>query len=291
MPLTLAHVPGCWPVEQARAIIDGMSPDQQPASAEPRPIEVGPVIAFGADENEPRRSRGRRFSASAWAAGLADDRRLVPLAAALGGVALFASLISEWQVTSVDATLLMDNQVGAKPMPTTIADLGAWGGGFLAGLFVLVAATVLVLFGPAPGRRYARLIGVSTGGVLIGLLAAVGSELGDTSRTLGVVFMAQLTPEQVQLSYGRGLWCALFGVAATTLALILAGRHLLPPEEYVLVEAPEEERPVDAVPPVWSWRRPRTADDDERQPDEPFDLTVSSAKPFTSPADDRDKPN
>ncbi|HEV7963866.1 MAG TPA: hypothetical protein VGP57_15120 [Actinoplanes sp.] len=270
-----------------------MPPDQQPASAEVTPTEIGSVIEFGADEAAPRRPRGPRFSVSAWASGMAADRRLVPLAAALGGVALFASLISEWQVTDVDATLLGDGQVGTKPLPTTVADLGAWGGGYLAGLFVLVAAAVLVLFGPAPGRRYARLVGLSAGGVLIGVLAALGAELGNTSRTLGEVFMVQLNQNQVQLSYGRGLWCALFGVAATMLALILAGRHLLPPADDVSVPAADEEQAAEVALPVWSWRRPRSAeeDEDERQPDEPFDLTVSSAKPFTPSTDDRDKPN
>jgi len=269
-----------------------MPPDQQPASAEPTPIEVGPVIAFGADDEAPNRPRGPRLSLSSWLASLAADRRLVPLSAALGGVALFASAISEWQVTSVDAALMTGDQVGTKPLPTTIADLGAWGAGYLAGVFALVAATVLVLFGPAPGRYYARLVGLSTGGVLISLLAAVASELGDSSRTLSQVFMATATAEQVRLSYGRGLWCAFFGVAAITLALILAGRHLVPPEEPAGPAVAGAAPAVDDVPSVWSWRRPADAGEaEDRQPDEPFDLTVSSAKPFTLSGDDRDKPN
>ena len=279
-------------MEQARVIIDPMPPDQQPASAEATPTEIGSVIEFGGDETAARRPRSPRFLVSAWAAGMAADRRLVPLASALGGVALFASLISEWQVTHVDATLLGDGQVGTKPLPTTVADLGAWGGGYLAGLFVLVAAVVLVLFGPAPGRRYARLVGLSAGGLLIGLLAAVGSELGDSSRTLGQFFTASVTAGQVEVSYGRGLWCAVFGVAAVMLALILAGRHLMPPDGSGAPAADDVEPPAADVPPVWSWRRPRSAggEDNEQRPEEPFDLTVSSAKPFTPSSDDRDKP-
>jgi hypothetical protein len=43
---------------------------------------------------------------------------------------------------------------------------------------------------------------------------------------------------------------------------------------------------------VWSWRRPRDVDDDDEQlPAEPFDLTVTSTRPFTSLMDDRDKPS
>ena len=267
-----------------------MPPDQSPASAEPRPIEAGSVVDFGAGENAPRRPRGPRFSVSLWAASLAADRRVVPVAAALGGVALFASSVSEWQVTSVDASLLSGGQVGMQPLPTTLADLGAWGAGYLIGVFALVAATVLVLFGPVPGRRYARLIGLSFGGSLIALLAGAGSELGDSSRTLGQFFTASVTAGQVEVSYGRGLWCAVFGVAAVMLALILAGRHLMPPDRSGAPAA--DEPPAAGVPPVWSWRRPRSAgeEDNEQGPEEPFDLTVSSAKPFTPSNDDRDKP-
>jgi hypothetical protein len=210
----------------------------------------------------------------------------VPLAATLGGVALFASLVSEWQVTNVDASLLGNGKVGTEALSAGVADLGAAGSGYLAGLFALVAATVLVLFGPGPSRRIARLIGLSTGGVLIALLAATGSQLGDTSRLLTATFMVSATGEQVHLAYGRGLWCAVFGVAATMLALILAGRHLVPAEAY---EGPEPaEQPVGGAPPVFSWRRPRG---EETAPDEPFDLTVSAAKPFTPATDDRDKPS
>jgi hypothetical protein len=260
-----------------------MPPDQQPVSAEPTPIEVGSVIEFGP---RPARARRARPSLSRWAEALLADRRLVPLAAALGGVALFASLVSEWQVTKVDAALLGNGQVGTEALPATVADLGAVGSGYLLGLFALAATTVLVLFGPGPSRRAARLIGLSTGGVLLALLAAIGSELGDASRLLTATFMVSATTNQVQLAYGRGLWCAVFGVAATLLALILAGRHLLPAQEWVAVETAEQ--PAAVAPPVWSWRRPSGG---EPAPDEPIDLTVSAAKPFTAATDERDEPH
>jgi hypothetical protein len=262
-----------------------MPPDQQPATAEPTPAEAGSIIAFGTDGSRRRRPR---FSATGWAAGLAGDRRLVPLAATLSAVALFASLMSEWQITAVDATVFDDGQVGAKPLPTTIADLGAWGGGYLTGLFVLAAATVLVIFGPAPGRRYARLVGLSTGGVLLGLLAAVAAELGGSSRTLGQAFMIQLGQDQVRLAYGRGLWCALFGVAAAMLALHLAGRHMAPGEASPAA-ADDGQQAAGAPPPVWSWRRPHNSAAEEGPPDAPFDLTVTSAKPFAPSTEDRDQ--
>ncbi|BFU47947.1 hypothetical protein [Krasilnikovia sp. MM14-A1004] len=236
------------------------------------------VVEFGHDdESVPGRSRHRVMD---WAAGLAGDRRLVPLAAALGGVALFASLVSEWQVTAVDATIFGDGQVGTKPLSATVADLGAWGGGYLAGLFALVAAVVLVLFGPPPGRRYARLIGLSTAGVLVALLAAVAAHLRHASGVLGGVFTIQLGDDQLKLTYGRGIWCALFGVGATMLALYLAGRHLEPGD------APHPDAEPAAAPTVWSWRRDA---DDEGPPEAPYGLTVSSAPPFPPESAERDE--
>jgi hypothetical protein len=275
--------------------MESMPPDQPPASAEPTPIEVGSVVEFGAEE-KPRRPRVARFSVVGWVSAVAADRRLVPVAAALGGVALFASSVSEWQVTKIDATLLGGDQVGMQPVASGVADLGASGAGYLLGVFALVAAAVLVLFGPAPGRRYARLIGLSTGGTLLALLAGLASDLGDSSRALGRAYSAQVAPEQVQISYGRGLWCAVFGVAAVTLALVVAGRHLLPPEHAAAepaagVDPVAEQVPVDEAPPVWSWRKPRdVGEEDGWRPEEPFDLTVRSAKPFTPSGEDRDKP-
>ncbi|GAB1688474.1 hypothetical protein [Krasilnikovia sp. M28-CT-15] len=248
-----------------------MSAGEQPA-----------VVEFGRDD-ESGAGRPRRH-VTAWAAGLAADRRLVPLAAALGGVALFASLMSEWQVTAVDATVFGDGQVGTKPLPATLADLGVWGAGYLAGMFPLVAAVVLVLLGPQPGRRYARLAGLSTAGVQLALLAGVAAHLRHTSGVLGNVFTIQLGDDQLKLTYGRGIWCALFGVAATMLALYLAGRHLGPgvdPEPADGAEAP-------AASPVWSWRRPRDTDD-EGPPEAPHGLTVTPAQPFPPDTAERDE--
>src|SRR4029450_4634424 len=54
------------------------------------------VVEFGAPE--PAARGRRRWSATEIIVGLGSDRRTVPLAAAVGAVALFASLISEWQV-------------------------------------------------------------------------------------------------------------------------------------------------------------------------------------------------
>ncbi|MET8150043.1 hypothetical protein ACIBSW_36160 [Actinoplanes sp. NPDC049668] len=238
------------------------------------------VVQFGPDDDAaPERTR---FRPGAHLAGLAADRRVVPLAAVLGGVALFGSLVSEWQVTNVDAAFWGDGEVSARPLETTVADLDGWAGGYLTGLLLLVPAVVLTLFGPAAGRRYTRLTALSIGGVLLGMLAAVSSHLGDTSRILGQIGATNLGEDQVTISHGRGIWCAAVGVALTLLSMYLAGR-----DSGAGPQSPEE---APEPPPVWSWRRP-APDAEDGPPDAPIGLTVTPAKPFTPTQDNRDKPS
>jgi hypothetical protein len=264
-----------------------MPPDQEPPSSAPIPPET--VVEFGGGPDAPARRFPRRWNLSGFATGVAADRRVVPLAAVLGAVALFASLISEWQVTLLDTTEFQSTLSGLQPIPTDLIDLGGWAAGYLAGLFLLAGATVLVLFGPPPGRRYARLVGLSAGGVLLGLLAALAPTLDDVSRTLGYAIRFQVAAGHVQQSDGRGIWCAFAGVLATMLALYLAGRH----EPAVVAEAAQthDGEPVAAQPAtVWSWRRPTPDAEEEHPPAAPFDLEVTSTTPFTIGNDDRDKP-
>jgi hypothetical protein len=259
-----------------------MPPDQPPMVA---PAES--VIEFGPASDKPEHPASRRRrSLTDFGSSLARDRRVVPLAAVLGGVALFASLVSEWQTTTID-TAVFSNGDGRQPIPTDLFDLGGWAAGYLVGVFALVATTVLVLFGPPAGRRQARLIGLSVGGVLLALLLALGPSLGDVSRTLGYAVRYQVERDQVSVADGRGLWCAVIGVLAVMAALYLAGRHT----------APATAAPDDVAVPVDDgsfWRRPRSTavvDEDDRPPAAPFDLTVGPARPFTSLSDeDRDKP-
>lgn len=266
MSLTLVHVSRSGPGDPAGAIMVDMAADQHPPAVEP-------VVEFG-PETPPPRARPR-WNTAGFAAAVAADRRMVPLLAVLAGVAAFASLVSEWQTTLIDTALFGENPPSLRPVPTDLAGLGAWGSGYLVGLVLLAGAMVLTIFGPPAGAQYARLAGLSTGGVLLGMLAALASLLGRTSMLSGL--FVGLTPvDQIQPSYGRGVWCALFGVAAATLALYLAGRHQR------------------ADSPGWSWRRgSRLAaaedEEDERPPAEPFQLTVRPATPFTSMAEDRDK--
>jgi hypothetical protein len=222
-------------------------------------VEFGPV-----DEPSPR----RRFSSGDFLRGLARDRRIVPLAAGLGAVALVASLIAEWQVTSIDGSVLRDSQVGDLLFESSIGELGAWGGGFLAGLFLLAAATVLALFGPIPGRVYGRLAALSVGGVLLAVVLTVFASLDDRSWAIRQIEQAGLQGDQVTISVGRGPWCAAAGLALVLLALYLSGRPV-----------PFE----DAQPPV--------VEEEEELPDAPFDLTVGPAKPWNPGVESLDKPN
>jgi hypothetical protein len=264
-------------------MMDRMSPDRPPTGFPPTSQEG--VVEFGADPHERSRPERRRWSLTSVVAGLAADRRSVPLAGAVGAVALFASLISEWQITAIDTTEFGGTASARQPVTAGIGDLGAFGAGYLAGLFALAAATVLVLFGPAAGRTYVRLLGLSTGGVLLGLIAAISADLGDVSRGIERIVTLQMDATDIELTYGRGIWCAVFGVAALTLALYLAGRHT----PVAVVEDDREPAAEEDVSVVWSWRRPPRPDEEERPPDAPFDLSVSSTSPFTSLSDDRDK--
>jgi hypothetical protein len=236
-----------------------------------QPIDLGttssppPIIEFGTEpESAPA---PRRRSLSGFGRELLGDRRLVPIGAALAAVAAFASLISEWQVTTVDAAALGNGELGDKVLPTDLADLGAFGGAYLTGLFLLVAAIVLTLFGPPAGRRYARLAGLGVGGAVLGVVLSLTSLLGDQSRLFSRLYTLELNSDQLKVAYGRGLWCALLAVVLALAVLYLAGRATSTSH--------------------WEWRRP--VEQEEEDDEEPFDLTVTSTTPFTARADDHNR--
>jgi len=227
-----------------------------------------PVVEFGP---APR----RRWSVTGFGHGLTTDRRGVPLAAGLGAVALLASLVSEWQNTTVAASIGGDGDVGNRVLSTGVTDLGALGSAYLIGLFPLIAAVVLTIFGPPGGRRYTRLAGLSVGGTLAGLLLALAGSLSDQSRVVTELYTLTFDGDQMQVAYGRGLWCAGAGLSFMLLALYLSGR----------VTPGAEEEPAA----IWTWRRP-PGPRDEPGPEEPLELTVGPTQPFRPRGDDRDKP-
>lgn len=254
------------------------------ASPQQQPIDITSpeeVVEFGPSTASRPRWHG------AMVRNLAADRRVVPLAAVLAAVAYFASVVSEWQVTTVDQQFALSG-VGRVSLPAGVADLGALGTGFLIGVFLLAVTVVLTMFGPAAGRHYSRLIGLSAGGTLLGLLFAITFTLGSESRTVPRTFI-EVDSNDIQIAYGRGVWCAIAGTVLALLALYLAGRHVpAVPEQQPGAEPVEH---VDEPPAVWSWRRAPA--EDSPHPDEPLGLTVTPVQPFTpSPRDrDRDTPN
>ena len=183
-----------------------MATDQQqpdPPTAEPQE----PVVEFGPGAAVARPGRSR-WNTAGLAAAIANDRRTVPLLAVVAGVARFASLVSEWQVTAIDTALVGDTAPSFSPCrPTSAGWARGWAG--LPGR----ALPADRRDGPgdvrAAGRfRYARLVGLSTGGVLLAMLAALASILGKTSLMSGV-FAGLVSPDQIPVLYGRGIWCAL----------------------------------------------------------------------------------
>ena len=231
--------------------MDPMAVDPQPQS----------VINFGPAEEDTGREPARR----ALFAGLLKDRRVPLLTAALGGVATFGSLVSEWQTTTIDGLALgAENLSEQRVMLTTLIDLGGLGAGYLTGVLLLAVAVVLALIGPASGRPYARLTGLTVGGVLLALVLSLVPHLSETSVLIPQYYTMEQDP--LRVAHGRGLWCALAAVAAALLALWRAPDTLRPPAR--------TGDPVDGPP-----------DDD------PLDLSITPTTPFASVPGELDQPH
>ncbi|WP_157751881.1 hypothetical protein [Actinoplanes derwentensis] len=207
------------------------------------------VISFGDEKPRFGDERPRRT----YLRDLGRDHRIPALTAALGAVAAFGSLVSEWQTTSMNGFGFgAEPGAGARVLPTDLPDLGAVGAGYLAGLLLLTTAVVLTLFGPATGRRHAQLAGLAVGGVLLALLVALMPHLNQTSLLVPRYYTVELTGDDVRVAVGRGLWCALFAVGAALAAL-------------------------------WLPHRERVAITPEPEPfDDQLDLTITPTTPFVS---------
>jgi hypothetical protein len=213
------------------------------------------VIAFGGSE-KPRRTIFRD---------LGRDRRLPALIAGLGAVAAFGSLISEWQTTTfrevgVDGERLPEEQV----LLANLFDLGGLGAGYLVGLLLLVVALALALFGPLPGRAYAKVAGLAVGGVLLALVLSLVQYLNDASALLPKYLMAfNVTDgDSLRTAHGRGVWCALAAVGLALAAL---------------------------------WMPARTAGAEPEPPtteaDDALDMTITPTTPFASYPGELDQPH
>ncbi|MDQ7907102.1 hypothetical protein RB614_21550 [Phytohabitans sp. ZYX-F-186] len=243
------------------------------------------VVEFGADE--PAR---KRPSAAQVFKAVRRDWRLVPVIAGLSAVAVFASIVGEWQTI----TFTQEDMFGPGPTPPVTAglvDLGGFGTGYLIGIFVMVGCLSLVLFGRPALRDQVRIVGLAAAGVSAAILVGITAWLDGNSAALASAdFLVGPQGPSYELAYGRGVTMAFLGVAGFALALYLAGRLMPAPPAQPAVPgadggagpAPEATEQLD-----WPWRRPRAADDLDSDLPPPADLTVAPTAPFVPMQDGR----
>jgi hypothetical protein len=255
---------------------------QEPQAEVGARLDEPAVVEFGADE--PVRERPR---ASHILTAVRRDWRLVPIIAGLSAVALFASMVGEWQITTfTQPDLFSPGQT--PPLSVGLADMGAFATGYLIGVFALVTCMALVLFGRPAMRDQLRIVGLTVAGVSGALLIGAAVWLDGRSAAIPSTFLIGQQGPIVELAYGRGLTMAFLGVAGFALALYLAGRLMpAPPAQPAVAAAGVDTGPAPQAEPVepvdWPWRRPRVA----REPDDvdsdlppPADLTVGPTAPF-----------
>lgn len=237
------------------------------------------VVEFGADQPVRKRPRASQIFTA-----VRRDWRLVPILAGLSAVAVFASLIGEWQITTITQPDIFDSG-RTPPLSAGVAELGAYATGYLIGVFALVACTGLMLFGRPAIRDQVRIVGLTAAGVSGAILVGAAIWLDGSSAEAASAFFIGPQGPTYELEYGRGLTMAFLGVAGFALALYLAGRLMPAPQaQPAAADAGDGEPLTEAAGDVdWPWRRPRT----QQEPDEldsdlppPADLTVAPTAPF-----------
>ena len=194
--------------------------------------------------------------------------------AALGAAAAFGSLLLDWQsVRPVsDEDFILPSQGTGR---FGIVGIFGWGSGWVLGAMVLVACTVLALFGEASARRHTRLIGLAAGGVLFGFLVAAAVSLSRSSLFSAgspVEYEHGLEPG-VPLAFGSVL---LLGAALWLAPRAVAGAPVAPATEPGPVAG---SGPADRAPGRWPPRR--AADPPDPADSGPADLSVARTDPFT----------
>jgi hypothetical protein len=192
---------------------------QNPPTPPGSPSEAAPAVVEWGDADAPP----HRPSAPG---GPRRDRAVVLLVAGLGALALFASLLSDWQSTTISTSLFRPPEAqsaGSRVLQTSVGDLDAWGSGYLAGLVALVGATAVLLFGPPAAAHLTRVLSLSTAAVLLALLTGLAVDLGQRSMALdNLAYLGEIGTNRLDL--GRGITCAFIGVAALALAAQLSRR-------------------------------------------------------------------
>ncbi|MGY3515600.1 hypothetical protein [Micromonospora haikouensis] len=210
------------------------------------------VVEWGGSEPAPPGRVGRPLSR------LGRDRRIPLVAAGLGGVAAFASLVGEWLVMTVPTGGPAEGDT--LRVPGGVSDVGGFGLGYLVGLFALVTAAALALRGSAAVRHDARVAGLALSTALIGVLVATSVSLDDSGRR--ALYSSE---DGFQVEYGRGLVAAFAACVLLAAALYLAGR--------TDAGRPDESAPQAEHPPA----------EEADLPPGPADLTVQPTVPFARP--------
>ncbi|GFJ90660.1 hypothetical protein [Phytohabitans rumicis] len=192
-------------------------------------------------------------------------------------------MIGEWQITTMTEEGIFTPDSTGQPIATGVADLGAWSAAYLVGIFGLVGCLGLVLFGRPTVRDHARVLGLTTTGVLAAILVAIAIDIDDRSVVFGPMTFGGAVPYEVE--YGRGLTTAFIGVVFLGVALFISGRLMPapPPAQPSPEAAPEKADEEPAEQADWPWRRPRQAreaHDPEADLPPPIDLTVAPTPPF-----------
>jgi hypothetical protein len=247
------------------------------------------VVEFGA-----REQRSRRAALADAVTKLRHDHRVVPVVAGLAALALFASLVGEWQVTTINEPDFFGPGLTTPPVSSGLGELGAWAAAYVIGLFVLVNCAALVFFAPPAVRVLARVLGLAAAGTLGAVLVAIAFDLND--RSLAITSLGYITgPEapDYELTHGRGLTMAFLGVGGLAFALVLAGRLMPVPAPVAAAGVSDAPPPADGkvespAEADWPWRRPTTTEPAAEVP-QPIDLTVSPATPFVPLSDQPDR--
>lgn len=203
-------------------------------------------------------------------AGLGRDRRLPPVLAGLGAVAVLASLVGEWLVITVPNEGEDGNTTFR--LPGGVAETGGFGAAYLVGLLALSVAVALALRGAPAVRQHARIAGLGLAATLIGVLVAAAASLQQLARR--VLFFP--TEQRLQVEHGRGLVTAFVAVALLAATLHLAGRVGDPATDRADTGATPDEGPD-------ARRARRRRGRDDEVPPGPADLTVEPTVPFAGP--------
>lgn len=209
----------------------------EPPEHSPPPEQPEPAVVEWGDER-----RGVLERLAGW-----QYPKLSWVLAGLGAVAMFGSLIGEWQVMNNP----FEEEFASEPMSIGIGLTVVWGTYWLVGGLLLAVCGGVALAGQPSIRPYARTVGLAVAVVELGILVTAAVSLTRESIFAG--------PDETQeLTLGRGVYAAFASVVLIGAALYLA-------------------RPVESH---------AEAAAEPARGGEPEDLVVGPAEPLVHPTDD-----